>query len=117
MPQRRPPKDSVSSAALTRFDKVLSSQYEPQLAALTEEEYKKLEDIEEVKEVFDLLDGLGTVEEEEEEENRRKNARRRRSESILSVSTQGGDEDDYCVPQGSDVRTKSKGRSKKTNTK
>ena len=78
--QRRPFKDTSSSAALTRFNKALDATYEAQLSSLTEEEYKQLEEQEEVKEVLDILDSLGDDEDEEEEKPKR--GSRKRSVSV-----------------------------------
>ncbi|KAL5523222.1 YCG1_1 [Sanghuangporus sanghuang] len=103
---RRPPKDSTSSNALSRFEKAISSKYEKQLASFNEEEYRQLE---ELKELFEFLDDI-IPEDDEEEEKPKRGSRKRRSESIISTTTIGASEDDYRgTPE---PKPSSKGRSK-----
>ena len=77
---RRPFKDTTSTSALTRFNKTLEASYEAQLSALTEDEYHKLEELDEVKEVFDILETLG-----DEDEVASKGSTRKRLVSIFHL--------------------------------
>ena len=81
------------------------------MSSLTEEEYHKLEEQQEIKEVFGILETLGD-EDDEEDEKSRHGGRKRRSESVVSISTQGADEDDYQGTPEPKPKGKARGKAK-----
>ena len=62
-------RDTSAKTALSRFDTIISKRYEAQLAGLSEEEYRKLEYLDEL---FQFLDEISEEEEEETPAPRRR---------------------------------------------
>ena len=62
MKQRRPLRDFISNTAFTRFETAISKKFEKQLQHLTEEEFRKLE---ELTELFEFLDSIIPLDDDE----------------------------------------------------
>ncbi|KAF5368894.1 hypothetical protein D9758_002970 [Tetrapyrgos nigripes] len=85
----RAPKDTVSKNALNRFKTVLEKKYPKQLEGFSEEEYRKLEDFQEVLTVMDQLLLPGEDDDDDTPPPTARKTRKRRSDSITSTTTEG----------------------------
>jgi condensin complex subunit 3 len=72
--QKRPLKDTVARNAITKFDNMLSKKFEEQLKDFSEEDYRKLESL---QELFNFIDDIIPEDEDEEEVPKRKPGRKR----------------------------------------
>ncbi|KDR81425.1 hypothetical protein GALMADRAFT_239313 [Galerina marginata CBS 339.88] len=80
---RRPLRDSACNTAFTKFELTITKKFEKQLEGLTEADYRKLE---ELNELFEFLDSIIPLDDDELIDIPRK-GKKRRSESITSTST------------------------------
>ncbi|KAF8163123.1 nuclear condensing complex subunit [Crassisporium funariophilum] len=85
---RRPLRDSVCNTALTKFDTTIIKKFEEQLKHSTEEEFRKLE---ELNELFEFLDSIIPLDDDEiiDLDAPRKKGRKRLAHSSFSIGTRG----------------------------
>ncbi|KAG6903032.1 hypothetical protein C0995_007465 [Termitomyces sp. Mi166 len=105
---RRPIRDTTTNNAFAKFEAAVMKKFGKQLQDFNEEEYRKLEQLEEL---FSFVDSIIPDEEEEEvglDEPKRK-GKKRRSDSIMTTTTEGDD----VTSAGSSKRGRSKPRSKR----
>ncbi|KAF5378891.1 hypothetical protein D9615_006988 [Tricholomella constricta] len=105
---RRPLRDTTTNNAFTKFETSIVKKFENQLEDFSEEEYRKLEQLEEL---FQFLDDIIPNDEEEVvilEEPRRK-GKKRRSDSVITTTTEG----DEPASATSSKRGGSRSRSKR----
>ncbi|KAM6503308.1 Nuclear condensing complex subunit [Amanita muscaria] len=83
---RRPLRDATSNNALRKFDTAISKKFETQLEGFSEEEYRKLS---ELQELFEFLDDIIPEDDEGDDTDvPRRKGRKRRSGSIATTSTE-----------------------------
>ncbi|KAG9310046.1 hypothetical protein JVU11DRAFT_10089 [Chiua virens] len=111
---RRPIRDVSARNALSKFDATISKKYAEKLADFSEEEYRRLKQLDEL---FKFLDDIIPLEDGEEIEMPRTRGRKRRSESVMTETTVTSVAEDTSVGSGtSDARdAKGKARPRKTN--
>ncbi|KAG6886151.1 hypothetical protein C0993_000669 [Termitomyces sp. T159_Od127] len=105
---RRPIRDTITNNAFTKFEAAVMKKYAQQLQEFSEEEYRKLEQLDEL---FKFVDSIIPDVDDEEfglDEPRRK-GKKRRSDSIMTATTEG----DEVTSAGSSKRGRSKPRSKR----
>ncbi|KAF8424272.1 nuclear condensing complex subunit [Boletus edulis BED1] len=100
---RRPIRDVSARNALTKFDTTISKKYADKLAGFSEEEYRRLEQLDAL---FKFLDDIVPLDDGEEMEPPRTRGRKRRSESVMTESSVAED--------GSVGSAQSKGKGKQT---
>ncbi|CAL1698734.1 unnamed protein product [Somion occarium] len=117
---RRPLRDLASKNAFVKFETAISKKFEKQLEDFNEEEYRKLEHLQELFEFLDdIIPDIDDVDEMMEAPKKR-GSRKRRSDSIVTDATSQG------APSGDDrsntpfsttssvaSRTKGKGKAKR----
>ncbi|KAG6830471.1 hypothetical protein H0H87_008044 [Tephrocybe sp. NHM501043] len=110
---RRPIRDTTTNNSFTKFETAVAKKFEKQLEDFSEEEYRKLEQLEEL---FEFLDSIIPDDDDDEisiDERRRKGKKRRvsllRSESIMTTTTENED----ASSVGSSRWGRSKPRSKR----
>ncbi|KAF8636938.1 hypothetical protein AX17_003189 [Amanita inopinata Kibby_2008] len=88
---RRPLRDATSNNALRKFDAAISKKFEKQLESFSEEEYRKLTELDDL---FKFLDEIIPEDDTELEiDVPKRKGRKRRSESVITTSTESGEAD------------------------
>ncbi|GLB42418.1 putative nuclear condensing complex subunits, C-term domain [Lyophyllum shimeji] len=105
---RRPLRDTTTNNAFTKFETAINKKFEKQLEDFSEEEYRKLEQLEQL---FSWLDEI--IPEDDDEvislDEPKKKGRKRRSESISTTTTDGAE----VASTTSSRRGRSKSKSKR----
>ncbi|KAF9225668.1 hypothetical protein BS17DRAFT_777480 [Gyrodon lividus] len=111
---RRPLRDTTARNAFAKFDAVVSKKYADKLANFSEEEYRQLEQL---NDLFKFLDDIIPLDDAEDFEPpiAKTRGRKRRSESAVTETTvSSAAEDDSVVSGASSSRQKGKGKAKQT---
>jgi len=84
---RRPLRDFACNTAFTKFETTISKKFEKQLQHFTEEEFRKLE---ELNELFEFLDSIIPLDDDENQsiDAPKRSTRKRRSESLAGTGTE-----------------------------
>ncbi|KAF9484715.1 hypothetical protein BDN70DRAFT_872249 [Pholiota conissans] len=106
---RRPLRDTICKTALAKFEATITKKFEKQLEHFSEEEFRKLA---ELQELFLFLDSIIPEDDIEltEIDIPRTRGRKRRSESMISTTT--GSRSNSAGPSTDKIKSKSKYRSK-----
>ncbi|KAF7317047.1 Peptidase A1 domain-containing protein [Mycena chlorophos] len=104
MTMRRPPKDATANNALKKFMAKFEKQFANEIEGFDEADFRKMEQNERIRELFEFLDNIAP---EDIEEEPKKKGRKRRSDSIMSTT------DDDAVSVASSRQGKAKPKAKK----
>lgn len=106
---RRPLRGTITNSALTKFETTITKKFEKQLEDFDEEEYRKLEQL---QELFKFLDKI--IPEDDDEvislDQPKRKGRKRRSGSIATTTTEGERDE---TPSTTSTRGRSKTKAKR----
>ncbi|KAF9234460.1 nuclear condensing complex subunit [Melanogaster broomeanus] len=109
---RRPLRDTAARNAFTKFDAAISKKYADKLADFSEEEYRQLEQL---NDLFKFLDDIIPLDDVEDYEVPKTRGRKRRSESVMTATTVSSvPEDGSVASAGSSSKQKGRGRAKQS---
>ncbi|KIK98064.1 hypothetical protein PAXRUDRAFT_824294 [Paxillus rubicundulus Ve08.2h10] len=109
---RRPLRDTTARNAFTKFDAAVSKKYVDKLTDFSEEEYRQLEQLDDL---FKFLDDIVPLDDAEDFEPPKTRGRKRRSESIVTATTvSSAPEDRSIASAASSSKQNDKGKARQT---